>query len=66
MRVRWLRVVVASVLLAAVGNVGLDRYRVWWAGGDWCIAYDQSGKTQLLYGEACGFGFEPQQRAEGQ
>jgi hypothetical protein len=57
-RVLWLCLFLfpASMLLILAISEGIHRYKVWEAGGSWCITLSPDGKTTKYYGDhACGF-----------
>lgn len=60
-KVRWNRVGIAISIGAVVmpfGIVGaaeaMHRYRVYQAGGNWCVRAGTDGSIQRLYGDDCG------------
>jgi hypothetical protein len=43
------------LLILAIAE-GIHRYKVWEAGGSWCLTLSSDGKTTKYYGDhACGF-----------
>ena len=46
----------SSMLLILAIAEGIHRYKVWEAGGSWCLTLSPDGKTTKYYGDhACGF-----------
>lgn len=59
-KVRWHKVLLAiavglpALLAGTVLSVqAVHQYRVWRAGGEWCVVFSPDGSARRLYGEDC-------------
>lgn len=46
---------VSLFLLAIVVDEAVHRYRIYSAGGDWCVTFRPDGSHYIRYGADCGY-----------